>query len=120
MKNDKKLSRAPHIPDKINQDTGWADAIETEIDSSLKRLKCFQFLAPDTQPDETCHCHDLIMTFEVKADGRKKAWHCAGGHKVALRGMSLESTVAKQVSVWLMDITIDHIKKSAPATKKRS
>lgn len=89
--------------DTINGDTGWADAVHTEIDS-LKRLKCFKFLAPEFKPDETYQYCDLIMIFEVKADGRKKARYCAGGHKVALRGMSSKSTVVKQISVRLMDI----------------
>ena len=42
--------------------------------------------------------------FEVKHDGRRKARLVAGGHMVAVHGISARSTVVKGVSLRLLDI----------------
>jgi hypothetical protein len=78
-----------------------------EIDSLLW-LGCFDFHAPDFKPISEYQFAKLIMIFEVKQDGRRKARLVAGGHMVEPRGISSRSTVLKGISIRLLDLIVHH------------
>ena len=83
--------------------TFWMDAIKKEIDSLLA-LNCFEFHSPDYKPSSGYQWTKLIMNFEVKQDGRRKARLVAGGHLVDPMGINSRSTVVKGISVRLLDL----------------
>lgn len=95
--------RHAHELDKEAGSTVWTDAIRKEIESLLA-LNCFTFHPPDYKPSSGFQMARLSMIFEVKQDGRRKARLVAGGHMVDPMGVNTRSTIAKGISVRLLDL----------------
>lgn len=89
--------------DTENGNSLWAEAIQAEIES-LKRMKCFDFKAPNFNLTDDYTWTTLTLLFEIKEDERRKARLCAGGHLVDLTGMHSRSTVVSGLSVKIMDV----------------
>ena len=89
--------------DKENGNNLWAEAVKAEIDS-LKKMQCFSFFHPGTQPPDGYKFTTLHINFEVKPCGRRKARLVAGGHLVPLDGIHSRSTRVRGVSVRILDL----------------
>ena len=81
----------------------WKEAYQKEI-VSLVSLGCFDFHPPDSKPGQEYQFVKLTMIYEVKQDGRHKAYLVAGRHLVDPRGISTCSTIVKGVSVCFLDV----------------
>ena len=65
--------------DEENGNNLWAEAIKKELEA-FKIYKCFRFLKRGAKVPPRYTRVPLMMVFDVKQDGRRKARYVAGGH----------------------------------------
>ena len=86
--------------DRENRNNKWHDAIKKELEQ-LMEFNTFNVLGPGEKPPDDYTYVPLLMTFDVKFDGRYKARMCANGSRTPHTGDEIYSGVVGMDTVRL-------------------